>query len=427
MRKKVIMIIIIVASASLVGIVLTQLYWVEKAFELREEHFNKSVRISIKSVLNRLLEHKNDSIFIEDLEKIKCGKLKMDVTDIVQPELLDSLIIEEFDIMHVKKEYYYAIYNKLNDKFVAGKYENSEKELIYSEFQYSLAILYDPGDYYLSVYFPRKKYLIFEQINIWVIMSVIFLILILINFAYVIYTLFRQKKLSEVKNDFISNLTHEFKTPIATSSLAAEMLLRTEIQNKPKTIKKYANVILDENQRLQDQVEQLLQVAALDAGNLHYRSQNVDIHELIKNGLKNFEIRIKENNIKIEAKLEAKDHLIIGDKEHLQNVFSNLIDNAIKYTLVSPKIKILTWNVQGGIMVSVKDNGIGIRKEHQKHIFKKLYRIPTGNIHETRGFGIGLYYVKAVVDYHHGRISLNSEMGVGSSFNIYLPFKNQNR
>jgi len=427
MRKKVIMIIIIVASASLVGIVLTQLYWVEKAFELKEEHFNKSVRISIKSVLNRLLEHKKDSIFKEELKKIKCVKLKMDITDIIQPELLDSLIIEELDIMRVKNEYSYAIYNKLNDKFVAGKYENSEKELKNSEFQYSLASLYSPGDYYLSIYFPRKKYLLFEQINVWVIMSVIFLVLLLINFAYVIYTLFRQKKLSEVKNDFISNLTHEFKTPIATSSLAAEMLLRTEIQNKPKTITKYANVILDENHRLQDQVEQLLQIAALEAGNLHYRSQNVDIHELIKNGLKHFEIRIKESNIKIEAKLEAKNHLIIGDKEHLQNVFSNLIDNSIKYTPVSPKIKILTWNVHGGIMVSVKDNGIGIRKEHQKYIFKKLYRIPTGNIHETRGFGIGLYYVKAVVDHHHGRIGLNSHPGAGSSFNIYLPFKNQKR
>ncbi len=424
MRKKAIMMIIILASASLIGIVLTQLFWVGKAFELKKEHFDNSVRISMKSVLNRLLEYKNDSIFKEELEKIKCRKLKLDVTDIVPPELLDSLIKEELNIMFVENDYYYAIYNKSNSKFVAGKYESAEKELINSEIQYSLVSLYKPGDYYLSVYFPRKQYMILEQINIWVIMSVIFLIMLLINFAYVIYTLFRQKKLSEVKNDFISNLTHEFKTPIATSSLAAEMLLRPEIENKPKTIKKYANVILDENHRLQDQVEQLLQVAALEAGNLHYRAQNVDIHQLIKNVFKNFEMRIMEDNIQMEVKLEAKDHFIIGDKEHLQNVFSNLVDNAIKYTLVNPKINILTRNIHGGIMIRVEDNGIGIRKEHQKYIFKKLYRVPTGNIHEARGFGIGLYYVKAVVDHHHGRIALNSQPGAGSTFNIYLPFKN---
>jgi two-component system phosphate regulon sensor histidine kinase PhoR len=423
MRKKAIMIIIILASASLIGIVLTQLFWVGKAFELKEEHFDNSIRISMKSVLNRLIEHKNDSTFKEELEKLKCRKLKLDVTDIVPPELLDSLIEEELNIMLVKNDYYYAIYNKSNSKFVAGKYESTEKELLDSDSQYTLASIYNPGDYYLSVYFPRKKYMILEQINIWVIMSVIFLIMLLINFAYVIYTLFRQKKLSEVKNDFISNLTHEFKTPIATSSLAAEMLLRPEIENKPQTIRKYANVILDENHRLQDQVEQLLQIAALEAGNLRYRTLKVDIHVLINNVIKNFDIRIKENNIQMEVNLEAKDHFIIGDREHLQNVFSNLIDNAIKYTPLYPQIKVRSWNIHGGIMVRVEDNGIGIRKEHQKYIFKKLFRVPTGNIHEARGFGIGLYYVKAVVDHHHGRISVNSQPGTGSSFNIYLPFK----
>lgn len=425
MKKKVIMIIILLASASLVGIVLTQLYWVGKAFELKENQFDNSVRISIKSVFNRLLEHNNDSVFRDELEKIKCSKLKLDVTDLIDPGILDSLLEEELDQMQIDNRYYYAIYNRINDRFIAGDFDGYESELMDSGFQFSLVSLYQPGDYYLSIYFPGKKYLVIEHMNVWVVLSVIFLILLLINFVYVIYTLFRQKKLSEVKNDFINNLTHELKTPIATSSLAAEMLLRPEIENEPLKIQKYAKVILDENSRLQDQVEQVLQIAALETGNLHFRSLKVDVHQLIKNVMNIFEIKIRENNIDIEVQLEATDHFIIGDREHLQNVFSNLLDNAIKYSPIEPRIKIRSWNIHGGIMVRFEDNGIGIRKEHQKYIFKKLYRVPTGNIHEARGFGLGLYYVKTVLDHHKGHIGLNSKPGAGSVFNVFLPFKNQ--
>lgn len=425
MKKKAIMIIIILASASLVGIVLTQLYWVGKAFELKQEQFDNSVRISMKGVLNRLIEHKNDSVFKEDLLSLKCRKLKIDVTDIIIPELLDSLIEEEMDLVLVGNNYYYALYNKPNNKFIAGRFEGAENELLESKFQFSVVSIFKPGDYFLSIYLPGKKYMVVEQMNFWVVLSVIFLIALVINFLHVIYTLFRQKKLSDVKNDFINNLTHEFKTPIATSSLAAEMLLRPEIENEPRKIKKYANVILDENHRLQDQVEQMLQIAALETGSLRYRSLKVDIHQLVKNVLHSFEIRLNENHIVLQIELQAKEHFIIGDREHLQNVISNLIDNAIKYSPVKPEIKINSWNVHGGIMIRVEDNGIGIRKEYQKFIFKKLYRVPTGNIHEARGFGLGLYYVKAVVDHHKGRISLNSQPGAGSSFNVFLPFKSQ--
>lgn len=418
------MIIIVLAAASLVGIVLTQLYWVGKAFELKQEQFDNSVKISMKSVLNRLLEHKNDSIFKYELESlIKCRNLKMDVTDIIIPDLLDSLIHEELDVMLADSNYYYALYNKSNSKFIAGQFDGAEAELLDSKFQFSVVSLYKPGDYFLSIYFPGKKYMVLEQMNFWVVLSVLFLIALIINFMYVIYSLLRQRKLSEVKNDFINNLTHEFKTPIATSSLAAEMLLRPEIENEPGKIKKYANVILDENHRLQDQVEQMLQMAALETGSLRYRSLKVDIHQAINNVLKSFEIRVKESQITLEVDLKAKEHFVIGDREHLQNVFSNLVDNAIKYSPVKPMIKIHSWNVHGGIMIRIEDNGIGIRKEYQKYVFKKLYRVPTGNIHEARGFGLGLYYVKSVVDYHKGRIVLNSQPGTGSSFNVFLPFK----
>jgi len=425
MKKKAITLIIILAAISSVGIVFTQLYWVSKAFELKEEQFDNSVRVAMKSVLNQLLDHKNDSVFREHIAEVRCRKLKLDVTDIIKPKLLDSLMQEELGSMVISRNYHYALYNKQNGRFIEGEYEGVEVELMNTKFQFSVASLYKPGDYYLAIYFPGKTYHVLQQMEIWLVLSILFVIVLIVNSAFVIFNIIRHKKLSEIKNDFINNMTHEFKTPIATSSLAAEMLLRPEIENEPMKIKKYANVILDENHRLQSQVEQILQLAALEIGSLRYRLFKVDIHQLINNVLDSFEIRIRKDNVDLQVKLDAEDHFILGDKEHLQNVFYNLIDNALKYTTKNPKIKIKSWNVNNGVMIRVEDNGIGIRKEHQKEIFKNLYRVPTGNIYKTRGFGLGLYYVKTVIDHHNGRIGLNSQAGAGSSFNVFLPFKNQ--
>jgi len=425
MKKKAVILIIVLAVTSLIGIVLTQLYWVKKAYVLKEEQFDNSVRIAVKTVLNQFLEQKSDSVFRQHLALIKCRKSKLDVTDIIMPELLDSLMHDELGSMAIDGIYYYAIYNKSNHKFITGKYEGYEKQLAVSKFQFSLAGLYRPGDYYLTIYFPGKLHHLIHQMELWLVLSIIFLIVLIVTFVSVIFTILHQKKLSELKNDFINNLTHEFKTPIATSSLAAEMLLRPEIEHNPGKIKKYAEVILEENKRLQNQLEQMLQLAALEIGSLKYRLFKVDVHKLIHNVIASFDLRIKENNILIELHLNAKNHHLVGDKEHLQNVFFNLIDNAIKYTPEEPHIKISTSNVKDGIMIRIEDNGIGIKKEHQKDIFKNLYRVPTGNIQETRGFGLGLYYVKTVIDQHNGRISVTSQVNAGSVFSVFLPFKIQ--
>jgi len=297
MKKKAITLIIILAAISSVGIVFTQLYWVSKAFELKEEQFDNSVRVAMKSVLNQLLDHKNDSVFREHIAEVRCRKLKLDVTDIIKPKLLDSLMQEELGSMVISRNYHYALYNKQNGRFIEGEYEGVEVELMNTKFQFSVASLYKPGDYYLAIYFPGKTYHVLQQMEIWLVLSILFVIVLIVNSAFVIFNIIRHKKLSEIKNDFINNMTHEFKTPIATSSLAAEMLLRPEIENEPMKIKKYANVILDENHRLQSQVEQILQLAALEIGSLRYRLFKVDIHQLINNVLDSFEIRIRKDHI----------------------------------------------------------------------------------------------------------------------------------
>lgn len=422
MKKRAIVFIAIVTFISLVGIIYTQLYWVEKSLTLKEEQFDNSVRIATKSVLNQLLSIKNDSTFQKRLYEISCRKPKLDVSDVVVPATLDSLLKIELGTMYVDDPYHYAIYNKSNDRFAFGHYKGKENKLLASPFQFSISSIYRPGNYFLSIYYPAKSSIMLRQLEIWLILSIFFIVFVIISFSYVIYIILRQKRVSQMKTDFINNLTHEFKTPIATSSLAAEMLLRPEMLNNKSRIEKYANVILDENLRLQNQVEQVLQIATLEEGKQRYKFKDTDIHQLIKSVLESFELRIKENKVKLTTELEAQKSNVIVDKMHVMNIFYNLLDNAIKYVPENPEISIKTWNVKSGIHISFGDNGIGISPEHQKNIFKNLFRVPTGNIHEVRGFGLGLYYTKTVVDQHHGFIELESELGKGSVFDVFLPF-----
>ncbi len=411
-----------VTSVSLIGIVFTQLYWVRKSLELKGEQVDNSVRIAMKSVVNQLMEIKNDSAFQRHLYELSCRKIKLDITDVIVPSTLDSLMFEELHAMGFARNYYFGIFRKNDKKFVTGRYADKEEQLIKSPYQLSLTSVFKPGNYYLTVYFPTKSSIILRQMEIWLLMSIIFLLVLAISFAYVIFTIFRQKKLSEMKTDFINNMTHEFKTPLATTSLAAEMLLRPEVAGNGDKIKKYARMIVDENQRLKNRVEQVLEISMLENGKRDFHFKQTDLHELIKTVVKRFDFQLKKKNVRLILELGAGNPVINANAENISNVIFNILDNAIKYTPKNPQILIRTWNNKTGIYVRIQDNGIGIRPEHHKNIFKNLFRVPTGDIHEVRGYGVGLYYVKNVVEHHGGTIDLESEPGKGSAFDVYLPF-----
>ena len=403
---------------SLAGILLTQIYWVNTAIKLREQQFDNSVRIALKSVVNQLLQNKSDTLFQKKLLALSCRKSKLSIDDYIDSHLIDSLIANELDCMFIDSRYFYGVYSNYNDRFVLGKCKNHEEELLKSHYQFSLASIYKPGNYFLSIFFPGKTYELLHRMKLWVFLTVLFLVILIISFTFVILTLLHQKKVSEIKTDFINNMTHEFKTPISTSSLAAEMIQRKEVIVDPNKIKKYASIILDENNRLQNQVEQVLQVAILESGNQQFKIRRTNIHELLKGALTSFELRIKEEKIKLKLELGATNPYIMADKVHLLNIFYNLIDNAIKYTPINPIIKVSTLNEGNNVIISVKDNGIGISKENQQNIFKNLFRVPIGNIQEVRGFGLGLYYVKTVIDQFGGKIKLTSDIDKGSNFEL---------
>jgi two-component system phosphate regulon sensor histidine kinase PhoR len=251
-----------------------------------------------------------------------------------------------------------------------------------------------------------------------------FLILLIIwMFSYTIATIFKQKKLSEIKNDFINNMTHEFKTPISTISLACEVLGDTTVEKSPQKLSNYVKVIKDENKRLGLLVENVLQTAVLDKGELKLKLKSLDVHEIIEDVLNNSYVQIENKKAEIEIEFDAIESIVSADRVHLSNIIYNLLDNALKYSTDNPKITIFTKSDNKGVYISVKDNGMGINKENQKRIFDKLYRVPTGNIHNVKGFGLGLSYVKAIIEKHGGSIFVESALGVGSTFTCFFPFK----
>jgi two-component system, OmpR family, phosphate regulon sensor histidine kinase PhoR len=274
----------------------------------------------------------------------------------------------------------------------------------------------------LYLYFPTRKDYIYDTLKIFV-PSILFSIVLLLVFASTIFVIFRQKKLSDMKNDFVNNMTHELKTPISTISLAAQMLKDADVGKTPAMLKHISGVIVDESKRLGFQVEKVLQVSLFERDNSTLTFKEVDVNEMLDSVVATFKLKVESFDGNIQTDLKAPEAEITADEMHLTNVFFNLMDNAVKYRSSDRDLKldVSTWNEKGRLMISIKDNGIGIKKEHLKKVFDRFYRVPTGNVHNVKGFGLGLAYVKKIVENHNGTIRAESEQNSGTEFIISLP------
>lgn len=277
----------------------------------------------------------------------------------------------------------------------------------------------------LIVAFPNKNQYLLNTIWMPLTFSGFFLLMVIAAFALALFIIFRQKQVSDLKTDFINNMTHELKTPIATISLASEMLKDEFISSNKDNRKKYASVIFDENKRLASHVEKVLQIARIEKGQLNLNKTAEDIHELIQSAVSKFHMQFEDKGAEMVFNFNATQPRVEIDEMHITNVFNNLIDNALKYNENKPVITISTENKGNGIEIKVQDNGIGISKEEQKRIFEKFYRVSRGNVHNTKGFGLGLSYVKSIIEEHEGTVKLESTPGVGTTFTIFLPQINQ--
>jgi len=336
---------------------------------------------------------------------------------------LDSLLKSEFNNKGIYTEYRFGIIhpNRINLPVRAGDMEKVA-QLVSSPYKTSLSphnIYVEPQ--FLSVFFPNEKHYLLRQMGVMLLLSCLLMGVLIYSFYYTVSTIMQQKKVSDIKNDFINNMTHEFKTPIATISLACEVLNDASVEKSQDKVNNYVRVINEENKRLGTLVENVLRTAILDKGELKLKISDVNLHVVIEQAIGNIRLQAEQKNGTIATELLAAQPIIAVDKVHFTNVIYNLIDNALKYSREVPEIMISTRNTDGGIFVSVKDNGIGISGENQKKIFDKLFRVPTGNIHNVKGFGLGLSYVKAIVEKHGGSIHVESVLGEGSEFVIFLP------
>lgn len=277
-------------------------------------------------------------------------------------------------------------------------------------------------DVKLAVYFPDKESFIYKTLNWLLLVSLIFSIIVLVTFAASIYFILRQKKISEMKSDFINNMTHEFKTPIATISVAADSVLNQKIIENPERIRYFVDMIKKENTRMNRQVEDILTIARLDKKDFEFRWEAFNLHDVIDDAIQSIVLQVEKKGGVIISQLDAINPVATSDPSHFANLIYNLLDNANKYSLHSPEIKISTRNSAKGVIIAVEDKGIGMTKAVQSRIFERFYRQTSGNIHNVKGFGLGLSYVKAVLEANKGNISVHSELGKGSRFEVFIPF-----
>ena len=472
-------------TVALIGIICLQIYWIGWNIRLNAEQFNKNIFSALNRVADKLQYYENaaalealnnsrvtgeanrnireaarylengfhtrriakvdstastgfeDNVAMWEFMKVSQLVDARPLAERIPLDVLGQSVRDELESRGITTPYQYGVYSKarnsyviVNDHFVvedSGPNMQGGAPTLYNS-QYRVALftqdIESPG--YLSLYFPNQTTLVWSSVLPILALSIVFTGIILFCFWYTIQVIFRQKQLSEMKNDFINNMTHEFKTPIATISLAADSIGSNMVISNPDKIRRFIDIIRQENRRMNSQVERVLQMAMIDKKDFQLKSGEVDMHEVIGQAAANFSLQVEKREGVLKTDFQATRPIVEGDMTHLAGIIHNLLDNANKYSPEKPEITISTRDVPIGVEISIQDNGIGINKEARKYIFDKFYRVHTGNLHDVKGFGLGLSYVKAIVTAHKGLIDVKSEVGKGSTFIITLPTVERN-
>jgi two-component system phosphate regulon sensor histidine kinase PhoR len=337
---------------------------------------------------------------------------------------LEFYLQKAFENQGMREDFQYGIFDCSSNQMVSGrmiKYAKPSALGQGEQLEAPLPAHYNSDFiYYFGVRFPNKSANMLS--NMWIV--VVFTVLMLITIAFFIYAMMvilRQKQLSELQRDFINNMTHEFKTPISTINISTDVFLQSDQIKADQRLNRYSGIIKEQTMRLNTQVEKVLQLAKIERDKIELNLEEIDLAELIRSISPSMELKINEKAGTLLLDLEAKNTHIMADRLHLTNILHNLVDNGVKYTKGAPEIHIRLHNEGNNVILSVKDKGIGIAKEHQKHVFDKFYRVPTGNVHNVKGFGLGLFYVKTICKEHRWKLNLTSEPGKGSTIFIQMP------
>jgi two-component system phosphate regulon sensor histidine kinase PhoR len=418
LSRRTITIVILLAIVSLGLIIAGQVFWVRKAYDMEEAQFNRRVFVALSEVVQTIRLMNNDSAATEPVRQVSNNYFVANINDSPQPYLLENLLKAEFEKSNLSEDFEYGIYDCFTDSIVFGS-KISFRDGYRTEKAYQIHNIenFEPDGHYFGVLFPNKSSFIIKQLDFWMYSSFVIL-LIVIFFSYTVFVILKQKRLAEIKTDFVNNMTHELKTPISTIGLSADALANPEIIKTPERMRQYIAIIKNENSRLRNQVDRVLQIASLTPKKVQLKNELLDLHEIINKAIGTFQVQIVEKEGTLSTELNASVAHIRGDLVHITNVVYNLLDNAVKYTEEKPKISIRTRNKGELLIVEFEDNGIGISKQHHKMVFEKFYRVPTGNLHSVRGYGLGLYYVKTIMKAHQGTIDIDSTPGKGSTFTL---------
>jgi two-component system phosphate regulon sensor histidine kinase PhoR len=436
--KRIFPIITILILLSLLGIIFFQILWIKGSLESEEQKFYEHVSLATSQAAMDLMEEKgnlmpmrrkNEALFPS--EKLQLEIFKPTIAQKYSSEDIRAIIRKAFDkqnLHNIPFEFAVSPTSLIGEEIQSENFYklyadsgNNRMHVIQLESPGgSLSEGISPQEV-LIITVPHAKKLIWRSMTWFIIGAVFFTVIIITAFFLTVRALLKQKKLSEIKSDFINNMTHEFKTPLATISLAVDALKNERVINDRDKMNYFTGIIKEENKRMNKQVETILQAALLDKQEVQLNLRKLHAHDLINSALNNINLQVDQIHGRLEVKLEAERDLVLADEVHFTNLISNLLDNAVKYSKDNLQIKICTQTVGNQVRIKIEDNGIGMNKETVSRIFEKFYRAHTGNLHNVKGFGLGLSYVKTMVDAHHGNIRVDSVPGKGTSFLLSFP------
>ena len=386
--------------------------------------FKDSVDVIVRKKIEQMSYETEDLKDVIDQMVVEINNIEDPFADKLDPEQVRQRLKESLNDKGIDLPFEFAVYNPDKDTILSIHSGNFDINI--DQYQTPLSpynVISRPELLMLS--FTGKKGHIFRSLATLLSGSLLFTLIIIFTFFLTLRIIFRQKKLADIKSDFINNMTHEFKTPIATISLAVDSINSPKVIDKPDKVRYFTDIIEDENNRMNSRVENVLQMSLIDKSDFDFYFEEIDVHEIIRKAAKNIELQVKKKEGKIGLKFEAQDYILKTDQAHILNVITNIIDNAIKYSEYSPDIIIATKNQNRDFIVSISDNGIGMTKEEIRKIFDRFYRVPKGDIHNVKGFGLGLSYVKAIVLALDGKIDVKSEPGNGTTMILSFPINKE--
>jgi two-component system phosphate regulon sensor histidine kinase PhoR len=420
--KRVFPLIVLLITLSVLGIMFIQMHWIQSAIFVKQELHKEDIQNSMTQIREKMYNYffvKHPEYGYIPNEMSRQDKLRAFTVMDIPEEDIKSIIDSTLKKNNLKDKYEFCITNIFNQAITVSAgfqpefLSDSKKALITPTNGQMVETLY--------LYIEDKNYII-KKMGGLIAASIFFTCIIISAFALTIRTMFRQKNLSEIKSDFINNMTHELKTPLATISLAIDALVNEKVIHDTEKIRYYSSMIKDENKRMNKQVEKILQAARIERQEIKLNLVELNAHDMIHKVTDNLLLQIQEKNGTVSLKLDAAKFVIEADEVHFSNIVFNLLDNAIKYSNDKLHIDVETYVASDTLAIKIQDNGIGMSKETQSRVFEKFYRAHTGNLHNVKGFGLGLSYVKAIAEAHGGKVKVESALGKGSTFTLFMPF-----